>query len=122
MDYATIPGFEKLTKQQLFDMAWKHVVKNGEPAVRDGTCAYDGIGCAAAPFLKEHERRYRGTWGQLVNSNVVPKHHAALIGRMQGCHDDNCLIQGPLFVEAFKADMRMVAEKHGLTAPEEVAE
>ena len=55
--YLTIPGFTKLSAQRLFDMSAEHVLKNGKPSLNaNGTCTYGGIGCAAAPFLKESVR------------------------------------------------------------------
>ena len=47
-----IPGFESLTKQQLFDISSAHILKTRTRCVTSsGGCTYRGVGCAAAPFL-----------------------------------------------------------------------
>lgn len=122
-----IPGFESLTKQQIFDMAAKHVLKNGEPSVNSGGyCSYAGIGCAAAPFLTPTAReRLVGSWGSLLSergrgNDTVPYHEHILISQTQECHDSLATglyghtLVGEEFIQEFKVHMRHVATSHGL--------
>lgn len=122
-----IDGFESLTKQQAFDMAAKHVLKNGDPSINENddgetTCTYGGIGCAAAPFLKESARARtpNKTWTSLAGDAIVPQHLTAFIGELQHAHD-NAAVGGPKlrgveFVEAFKKNMLSLADLEDLDA------
>lgn len=111
-----IEGFENLTKQQLFDMAAAHVLKNGRPSMIGGACSYMGIGCAAAPFLTDSARKVLvGSWTGLVGDRKVPEHEEILIQRLQDCHDgfagDKCHVQ---FITLYKRAMREVAKQFNL--------
>lgn len=109
-----IPGFESLTMQQMFDMAAKHVLKNGKASVDpDGQCAYTGIGCAASPFLTKRARSLiSGSWGALVRRSHVPSDNRNFIQQLQNCHDIHAMESD--FIHRFKADMEGVARNYGL--------
>lgn len=116
-----IPGFEKLSKQELFDMAAAHVLKNGEPAVNgQGSCTYKGIGCAAAPFLTEAARNALvGSWGGYARCGMLPAHERDFISEIQRCHDHWAGYQheltGPAFIEKFKESMTELAKEFDLS-------
>ena len=107
--YATIPGFEQLTAQQVFDMSASHLLKQMEqsrdPRIRqnapNGLCLYRndaGLKCAAGVFLTEERAKECdlydncGTgsgWKVLVEVGLVPKPNCDLIDRLQKLHDNN---------------------------------
>lgn len=115
-----IDGFEDLTPQQVFDMAARHVLANGEPSLQGAACSYAGIGCAAAPFLRPEVRdnpELRGKgWGSLCDFNIVPANNNSLISALQGCHDGAANRTGAEFIATFRGRMHSVAEEHGLSA------
>lgn len=100
-NYITIPGFEQMSQQQLFDTSVAHVAKTRTRSVRTSrdplglsgskpVCVYSGCGCAAAPFLLESERDNAdglGGWTSLVNRQVVPLHEADFVRELQRAHD-----------------------------------
>lgn len=111
-----IPGFESLTKQQLFDMAAKHVLTNGRPSFDEygGQCSYKGIGCAAAPFLTEKAREVlNGSWGSLARGGYVPDNNKKFVQQIQDCHNLNSRGSDG-FVNLFKISMKDVAKQHNL--------
>lgn len=98
--YVTIRGFEKYTLQQIFNMSAAHLLTTRERSERpSGGCIYSGIGCAAAPFIRqsEHARCDRlsmdssvangSGWLDLQDANLVPSHFAQQIAALQGIHD-----------------------------------
>ena len=135
--YITIDGFESLTKQQMFDISAKHILSTGKPSYVNNNnglqgCVYQGSGCAAAPFIREEERKkadepkfyfdtkypYSG-WGDLASNNLVPRHHQDLVADFQVCHDtyaskvvtDDDLA---IWLSNWKVAMRRVAKIHEL--------
>lgn len=107
-----IEGFESLSKQEIFNMAAAHVLKNGKRSSYNGACSYQGIGCAAAPFLTDSARgKLVGSWSSLFELELIPGHECAFIQRIQECHD---YCDDLHFVAAFKAGMQGVAEDHNL--------
>lgn len=125
-NYLTIEGFEKLTKQQLFDMSVAHIGQTRQKSVQisDGGskgCVYSGSGCAAAPFLKPENREiadnvpgllYTG-WGMLVGVSMVPEDNSSLICSLQSCHD--LAPSGQEFLEVWKTSMARVAVRYKLS-------
>jgi hypothetical protein len=92
-----IDGFDKLTKQQLFDISRKHLEGTGQCSVRthDGLCVYSGTGCGAAPFIKpEHRRdadRY-GSWRSLIKQEgFASTHESNFVVALQRAHDSAAL-------------------------------
>ena len=135
--YITIDGFESLTKQQMFDISAKHILSTGRPSyVNDSNgvhgCVYRGSGCAAAPFIREEERKkadqpkaYYGTkypysgWNDLASNNLVPRHHQDLVTDFQICHDTDAskvvtVEHQAIWLSNWKAAMLRVAKRHDL--------
>jgi hypothetical protein len=129
---ALIAGFASMSKQQLFDMAAKHVLANGKPSVEVqsdgyGVCCYSGIGCAAAPFIAPEWRNYsRGGWSH-VAYEANCDHEKFFIKELQKCHDGAAgastrnhstlqytWIENPDFIEDYKTAMRQVAADYKL--------
>ena len=128
--YITIPGFEKLTQQEMFDISARHILATGKPSVNEGStlCVYAGSGCAAAPFIREDQREIAdgldtsgwGTgWQWLSNDGHVPKHEDDFVVRLQLCHDDNAATVSSEedfnFMELWEDSMRILAAEHGLS-------
>ena len=127
--YITIPGFEKLTKQEMFDISARHILATGKPSVNEGStlCVYAGSGCAAAPFIREDQREIadgldigaRGTgWKSLSDNGHVPKHEDDFVVRLQLCHDDAITVSSEEdfnFMELWEDSMRILAAEHGLS-------
>lgn len=115
-NYHTIEGFEQLSKQQLFDMAAAHVLKNGRPSrAITGVCTYGGIGCAAAPFLKPESREaLHGSWSTLIELGSVPAHEGQFVQELQCCHDT--AHRDVLFISDFQHKMLYLADEYGLSA------
>lgn len=123
MSYITIDGFENLTKQEVFDIAYKHINTTKRKSVMPtgcrhsfSECVYSGSGCAAAPFIKEECRSTRGSWSSLAFEGLVPDTNAVIVDHIQICHDS--AIEGELFLEEFNKKMSQVAEHYGLKIPE----
>lgn len=123
-DCASIDELPNLTSQEVFNRAYLHVMKNGRPSIdSDGTCIYGGIGCAAAPFLKEELRDITaGGWRYLVMDGRVSRAHDRLIHKLQVAHDEAAYISrwsgsSPDFTANFAFRMAKVAEQYGLTIP-----
>lgn len=94
----TIPEFEQLSEQQIFDMSVDHITKTGRPSMSDsGNCTYRGIGCAAAPFLTPEGRQEAGAtpWEILMTTGRVPRDHSTLVQQLQKCHDEPALAAVP---------------------------
>lgn len=109
-----IPGFESLSAQQVFDMAARHVLKNGQPSMgANGICSYAGIGCAAAPFLTADARStLTHGWTTLRNNGLVPSVHSHLIACIQDAHDVPAMALNMFsveFIDHFKKRMTYVA-------------
>lgn len=97
-----ISGFEQLSAQQAFDISARHLLSIPGPSItanepsfsRKTTCDYAGVGCAAAPFIREEERARwdikNKSWWSLVD-RWVPDKHVALISDLQRVHDDTAL-------------------------------
>ena len=127
--YITIPGFEKLTKQEMFDISARHILATGKPSVNEGStlCVYAGSGCAAAPFIREDQREIadgldisaRSTgWKSLSDNGHVPKHEDDFVVRLQLCHDDAITVSSEEdfnFMELWEDSMRILAAEHGLS-------
>lgn len=119
--YITVPGFEKKSKQELFDITLQHVRKTRTKSVApSGGCCYAGVGCAAAPFLKEDKRAVadalaeedNSEWLTLAERGMVPEHEHAFVHRLQDCHDRSPYGDG--FMEEFELRMRSLAQREGL--------
>jgi hypothetical protein len=87
--YLTIPGFEQLSQQRIFNMAAEHVLNNGKPAMVCGVCTYAGIGCAASVFLANPKNAPVASWLRLTEWGDAPNHEEELIHAIQVAHDRN---------------------------------
>lgn len=120
--FITIPGFESLTKQQMFDMAANHIGTTKQASRRvtaggqNGGCVYSGTGCNAAPFILPEYRlladeKY-GSWRAVVHSGAAPDHECGFVHDLQQAHD------GPLprkeFRPQYLQNMRTLGESHKL--------
>ena len=128
MSYFTIPGFEKKSKQELFNMSLAHVRSTGQRSLNpSGGCCYSGIGCAASPFLLPEKRAEADAiadtsssdWDGLRDQNVVPYKNYKFVSQLQDCHDRAYPTEGE-FLPQYEAKMKGVARQHGLIykAPE----
>lgn len=96
-----IKGFTSLTKQQMFDIAVKHIGSTGVKSVVEGSnsCIYTGTGCNAAPFLTKPGRAFADApysnsgnlggknWYGLTRDGNVPKHESEFVQELQHAHD-----------------------------------
>lgn len=119
MEYINIPELDTLTSQQVFDISVKHVLKNGKPSMcaKFGGCTYGGIGCAAAPFLKEEYRECTwGSWAGLIGEGKVSPYHNRLIARLQSAHDyaASASANGEPFIGCFKDIIAHIAKEFNL--------
>lgn len=126
-NYITIDGFEKLTKQQAFDMAANHLLTTGVKSIQhidtvsvyaNDMCSYAGSGCAASVFIKPDKRALAdntGDWQSLEDKNRVP--HAIglndFIYDLQAAHDDQSAGAG--FMDSWEREMRSIADAAGLS-------
>lgn len=121
--YITIPGFESLSQQEIFDIALNHMRKTRKPGMSGGTCSYKG-GCAASPFIApEHIEEASGSWNYLWTHKEVPAHFGCFIAHIQGIHDraanywdeSNDFQRGWVdFMNEFELGMERLAQDHGL--------
>ena len=107
--YATIPGFEQLTAQQVFDMSASHLLKQMEQSLLpgwlenspNGRCLYrgdHGLKCAAGVFLTDggakkcdeydDDEGSGSGWVALTIAGLVPNTNVDLILRLQLIHDN----------------------------------
>lgn len=120
----TIDGFEQLTKQQMFDMAFAHINSTGVPSVLPGTttCTYSGSGCNAAVLIKPELRvmadeTNQNSWGSLVSRGLAPSHEREFIQGLQLVHDRAVGAEERDFIHAYNRGMRYFAAQHGLIVP-----
>lgn len=115
--FITIPGFESMTAQEVFDMSARHVLANGRPSMDGDNCVYYGIGCAAAVFIREDSRTLpmkTATWNRVVSDGLAPDHNKQLIRELQYAHDSSH--DSTKFVESFTDYLRWIARDYGLSA------
>ena len=125
-NYLTIPGFESLTQQEIFDLGLAHIRKTRTKGIR-GTpegrkiCSYQGSGCVASVLLREEARKdadTHGSWSTIAASGDAPSTHRDLIGDMQEAHDDSP--NGAGFMAKFEHNMCAIAKKYNLSYEPEV--
>ena len=63
--FATIPGFKKMSKQRIFNLAVAHIAKTRKPSVdpSNRSCVYAGSGCNAAPPAETQHSQGNGLSG-----------------------------------------------------------
>jgi hypothetical protein len=115
-DSNVIPGFKKLSKQRIFNMAVAHIGKTRQQSKVDGSCVYGGSGCAASPLLTEQGREggdHVGDWDCLIETGFVPTNNAVFIKELQNAHDYvSC---GTAFMPNWIERMRQLAERWNLS-------
>ena len=114
----TIPGFDRLTKQQMFNMAAKHLLSTRAKSFYNGSCTYSGLGCAASVFLKEETREkldFEGSWSDLVHAKFASKHNETFVNVLQVAHDGAAWLDDG-FLEDWKERMKTVAQNYNLDA------
>ncbi len=126
-NFITIEGFETKSKQELFDMAAKHIIANG-PSFNTSlqSCRYGGSGCAAAVFICDHLRSFAdgiGSWRSLLAQNVIPENNFELVRSLQDTHDgavlaakEDGVINVSNFFTRWQFDMRTIAKFHGVSS------
>lgn len=127
IEHVTIDGFEKLTKQDIFDMAVDHIANTKVPSVGkvfgtniDG-CVYSGTGCNAAPLIKDGERNRAdevGSWHSLVDAGMASETNQTFIANLQNAHDipasEEILGENDSFLTAWKMGMYVLAQEYNL--------
>lgn len=117
-----IPGFQDLTPQECFDLAATHILSTGQASINEnGRCSYNGIGCAASPFLTPEARENLvSTWTTLQQMGLVPDANLQLIDQLQDAHDDiaGAVLNRPelKFMDLWRAEMREIARRFHLDA------
>lgn len=129
--YLTIPGFEQMSQQELFDASVAHVATTRQKSVQTindpfigkpvQRCVYGGCGCAASPFLTPEGRTVAdgvdgASWGRLASLEdgpLVPEHEAKFVSYLQDCHDD-AHNEGEEFVRSWKQMMKRLAFDYNL--------
>ncbi len=127
-NYITIPNFEQLTRQQMFDMAAKHIMSTGVPSVvqradSQWTCCYRGTGCNAAPFLQRDllAEKHEINWYAMTVHKFAPEYEVFFVRGLQAVHDSaaDLAILGktdPNFMAKYIKGMLHFANHHGLNA------
>lgn len=120
--FFTIPEFNTLSQQQIFDMAVAHIGATRRKSVNhsgDG-CLYGGTGCNAAPLLRPECRKEADEandldtdWHSLAQGGCVPKHESGFISALQKAHDD-CENDPEKFMGQWRVKMRELASFYSL--------
>lgn len=94
-NYITIPEFETLSEQEVFNMSARHLLTQMEQSTdpyEGGVCLYrgpEGRMCAAGMFIADEHalRAEHKTWDLLVNLRKAPRIHLGLVVSLQTLHD-----------------------------------
>lgn len=117
--FATIPGFQKMSKQRIFNLAVAHIAKTRKPSKNSsGNCSYVGSGCNAAPLLQKNKRSPMdkiGSWGEMVDKGAVPATNADFIQQLQDAHDTPANSFGGNFMADWKYEMTILAKRFNLS-------
>lgn len=115
MTIELIAGFDQLTLQQAFDISLAHLRTTRKQNMNNGSCAYSGAGCAAAPFLSADSREAihgcdsdGNSWGILVHDNDLSYANRDLICDLQLIHDS----WGPTYQTSYRNDFMAYIETH----------
>lgn len=125
--YITIPGFEQLTAQQVFDMGALHLLKQNERSVTPtGRCVYrgpSGLMCGAGVFLEDEGARLADkgrvfglssvsfvntSWSGLVMGEHIPPCNSNIITQLQVLHDN-------AFPDTWSEKLRNIAKEFSLS-------
>ena len=117
-DNNVIPGFRKMSKQRILDMARAHINRTRVASInRTGDCVYGGSGCNAAPLLVKGKRSALdrlGSWNILVTENKVPTNNKEFIVALQNAHDNAAHYGTNGFIPDYNKNMRLLAKKFNL--------
>ena len=116
-------------KQKLFNTVYLALIKQGEPAVRNGTCTYldhtTGHKCAIGHLIPDGHPGQQMRSGVGTLYDVYPElfEKGADVGfltEVQVAHDRPYIgrLTGTSWVEAFKKRMRLIAAEWKLTVPD----
>lgn len=96
-NYMTIPGFEDMTAQQVFDMSAAHLLRQMVRSEKPGACLYRSgeLACAAGVFLTDAGAEIADSmggsdgspWDRVVAAKIAPSTNESLIGSLQAIHD-----------------------------------
>ncbi len=119
-----IENNQPIEAQELYDFVVAAIVKQGRPSVGDNDrCLYrgpDGLKCAYGhvhPDSMYSENMENCDINELSDRNMLPKsliRHAALLSRLQVCHDIPASINGFTFIKSFCHNANEVAKKYNL--------
>lgn len=117
-EYITIFNFERLSKQELFDMSAKHLLQTRRRSTSNNTdaCVYSGSGCGAAPFIRatmHSTADYYGSWHGLCSVRKAPTHECDFVQQLQDAHDG--ADDGDSFITTWKPRMIKLAQKFDLS-------
>ena len=116
-----IPGFRKMSKQRILNLAVAHMAVERQASVLNNSCVYSGTGCNAAPLIRREMRDAAdriGNWSFLVETGFVPANNADFIQALQQAHDSvaRSNAEGDYnFMARWKANMRALALEYGLS-------
>jgi len=110
-------NYQDLSLQELFDISYNHIIKQGFPSVNDkDEClyrGYDGIMCAAGVFLSDDEVVEGRPWLNLIEGRGdEPNGKDLFIKELQNCHDINAIEDN--FIDLYKESMRELAGTYNL--------
>lgn len=123
----TIDGLDAMSKQELFDMSARHILKTRTkstgtfPNSGNGGCIYSGSGCGASVFLKPEFHQSAdgvGSWMALEHMSSdyflkISHHECRFISELQSCHD-RASNDTSLFMEEWERSMINMAHRYNL--------
>ena len=118
MTIKLIPGFDNLTRQQMFDISLAHIRSTRKKSKEGANCVYTGSGCAAAPFIEPENRAAMDDWDAsaawlgLIRGHGVSSHEADFVTELQKCHDR---ATDDDFMYSYERRMERLARNCGLT-------
>lgn len=99
MNYLTIPGFQDMSAQEVFDMSARHLLKQMQRSESSSTCLYrsGNLACAAGVFLTDAGAEAADSlsgpqgspWDMVVQNELAPVTNVQLICELQSVHDYN---------------------------------
>lgn len=119
MSFITIPGFKKMSKQRIFNMAVSLISTTRKQSYRQAHgCLYSGSGCNAAPLIEKDKRAKAdrvGGWRDLVATGMVPGNNAQFIEELQAAHDSCGHNEPNAFMGYWKENMAALAKRWNLS-------
>ncbi|MFA9261743.1 MAG: hypothetical protein ACEQSB_00085 [Undibacterium sp.] len=115
------------TDQQLFDIMYLGVLKQGKPSVNNGGCQYrgpNGLKCAAGMLIADRDYilEIEGEDAKVARERgalKIKKSQVELALKMQIAHDKNSSFYSNFrWLKNFKKQAKAVAKKFGLVVPD----